>query len=433
MPPNQTLRLTPLGTLRALLALRVVAVLAQLAVLALAVERFHFPLPLPPMLAGVAVLALLAVGLGWRLRRPWPVTELEVWLHLLLDVALLAWLLYWAGGSSNPFASAFLVPIALAAAALRPGYSLGLTAVCLTLYTLLLRFHLPLPRVHHGPGSEFALHVLGMWLNFLLSAGLICGLVMVLALSLRRRDTLIARAREDALRGEHILAVGTLAAGAAHELSTPLATIDLLAAELAEAVADRPEVAADLALLRQQVGQCKASLSTLLAAAGQTRLDQARPVDASAWLAEILEPWQLLRPEIRLSRDLERSAGARLRPDSGLAQALIALLNNAADASRARGRAEVEAAAAVDDGRLRLELRDYGPGIAPEALARAGRAVFTSKTGGHGLGLLLSNASVERLGGQLSLHPAAGGGTRTRLLLPLAEELRDEAATADRG
>lgn len=371
------------------------------------------------MLPAVAVLAAMCGLTAWRIGRQWPVTELEVWLHLLIDVAVLTWLLYLAGGSSNPFVSAYLVPIALAAVVLRPVPAVSITALCLAAYTVLLKFHVPLPQVHHGARSDFALHDIGMWVNFVLSAGMITAVVIALASSIRRRDRLIAHAREDALRNEHIVALGTLAAGAAHELSTPLSTVGMLADELSEALTDRPELQADLALLKQQLTQCKTSLSTLLARAGHGRGESASRIEVDTFLEQIIDRWRLLRPEVTLEVHLAAMTGTSFSADPALGQSLINLLNNAADATLAAGRQTIALAADVQDGQLRLEIRDQGEGIDQSLLAKAGRAIFSTKPDGSGLGLLLSNATLERLGGQLSLHPAPTGGTTTRIIIPM--------------
>src|SRR5699024_12004468 len=105
--------------------------------------------------------------------------------------------------------------------------------VCSSDLTFLLWFHVPLPPLEHYLMSDFDLHVIGMWVNFVLSAALLAGLFALLADNIRRRDAMITQAREDRLRNEHVVALGALAASAAHELSTPLSTVDLLADELA--------------------------------------------------------------------------------------------------------------------------------------------------------------------------------------------------------
>jgi two-component system sensor histidine kinase RegB len=433
MLPSFGLRLTPRRTLAVVQALRAIALVSQLTVLGLAISVFAIALPASKLLSGIGLLFLLWLTTVARLRRQWPVTELEVAFHLSLDIGVLTWLLYLSGGSANPFVSAYLVPIALTAIALRPRYGVVIALLCSSAYTALLKFHLPLSLGHQGPVSGFDLHVLGMWVNFILSACLIAGLLWVLAEGIRRRDRLINQAREDVLRNEHVVALGTLAAGAAHELSTPLSTVALLAEELSLELTDRPQAQADLALLKQQIQQCKASLSTLLASAGHGRLENAAAVSIDGLLGEILDRWRLLRPELKLSVALTGEDSASLLPDEGLAQALINLLNNAADASLANGRPKVSLRAQVSGGRLLIEIEDEGTGIDEATRALAGRAVFSTKPGGSGLGLLISNTTLSRWGGSLSLHNRPSGGTVSRIVLPLSRLSRSahETTAAD--
>lgn len=416
MLPAFNLRLTPRHTLTTVLGLRAVAIVSQLAVLALAVRVLHLNLPLGALLGGIAFLSLAECATLWRLRRGWPVTELEIALQLLVDVAVLSWLLYFAGGSSNPFAPAYLVPVALAAIALRPALSIVIVGASIAAYTLLFRFHVPLPSSHH---EGFALHVFGMWVNFVLSALLIAGILWLLAENLRRRDRLIAEAREKALRNEHVVALGALAASAAHELSTPLSTAALLADEIAMELDDTARVRSDLALLKEQIRQCKASLSTLLAGAGRARMESSARVAVDAFLADTSERWRLLRPDVTLATEFVVN-DLQLLPEQGLSQALINLLNNAADASAAAGKPRIALHARIESEHLIIEILDEGRGIDAAARELAGRAVMNSTSGGAGLGLLLSNATLARWDGELALHPRAEGGTLTRIRLPLA-------------
>ncbi|MEP5287187.1 MAG: ATP-binding protein [Alloalcanivorax venustensis] len=415
MLPSFNLRLTPQRTLKLVQWLRGSALLAQFAVLLLAVFAFNISLSIEPLLWAWGLLAAAWVLSAWRLRQGWAVTELEVGGQLLIDIAELTWVLYFAGGSSNPFVSAYLVPIALVAVALRPRYGFFITAICISAYTLLLEFYLPLP---HAP-QEFALHVFGMWVSFILSACLIAGLVWGMAESIRRRDQLIGEAREATLRNEHVVALGALAAGAAHELSTPLSTVGLVADELAVELKDNARVKDDLLLLKHQIDQCRTSLSTLLASADHFRVEKGSAMTVDVFLKQTLDRWQLLRPEVNLTVSLTGDESAKLLSEPGLSQTLINLLNNAADASIAAGRSRVALQSWVDEAELVIEIEDEGTGLDEPARAMAGHAVFSTKPGGAGWGLILSNTTLSRWNGTLSLHNRFQGGTLSRVTIPL--------------
>lgn len=410
------LRLTPKHTLHAVLLLRGLAVIAQLAVLLVVVAGLNMPVPIKPLLGGVAFLAITAFALAWRLRRSWLVTELEVSLHLCVDVLVLTWLLYHAGGSSNAFVSAFLVPIALATTSLRLTYGLLVILLSVLCYSVLLRFYLPLPRVTHPLMSDFDLHVVGMWVSFMLSAAFMASLFAILAENLRRRDAMITQARETMLRNEHVVALGAMAAGAAHELSTPLSTVALLADELAEGVKGNAQLEEDAALLKQQIEQCKQSLSDLLRTAKHPRMEDAA-TNVQQLLEEVVQRWQLMRPEITLHTQLA-PLDIQISAPLGLAQALLNILNNAADASVAAGRTQVSLLSYETQQHLCIDVIDQGAGFDANAELLAGRVAYTTKPEGSGLGLLLTHTTVHRWGGQISLHRTQQGGTLTRLTLP---------------
>lgn len=419
LPKN--MQLTPQNTLTLLFWLRWGAVALQALVFGVALQVFHIALPVWPLAATIAALALWNLGVRWRLTQPWAVTEPELFGHLLIDVAALTVILFWAGGSTNPFISFYLVPIAVSAVALHRRYLSAMTAICILLYTALLVFYVPIPHTdRHGMG-EFQLHVLGMWVNFLFSAIFIAFCTTTLVVGIRQRDELIRRHREEALRNEHIVALGTLATGTAHELGTPLATITLLADELHDSLANQPPLQTDLDLIKQQVMLCKASLSHLLKQTDQAKLEAIEPVSAHTFIKQVANRLRLMRPEIRLAlelNDCDQTSATLAEPTLG--QALLNLLNNAADASREAGSDHVRLHARCSDNVLNIDILDEGSGLSAEDQARAGHAIFTTKQDGFGLGLVLSEASMSRLGGRVSLHRRQEGGTQTMITLPLS-------------
>lgn len=416
--------------LKRLFALRNIEIAGQLFAVLGARYGFDTHLPLAPMLAITGLLAAANAATWWRLRKPWPVADAEFFGQLLADVLALTALLFFSGGSTNPFVSLYLLPLTIAAAVLPARYTWATAVLTVACYTLLLFVYIPLPppgevcsteatgHMHLGGEDDFGRHVLGMWFNFVLSAGLISFFVVKMAGSLRERDRQLATAREQSLRDERIVALGTLAAGAAHELGTPLSTMAVVAGELQREHAANAALADDLGLLRAQVDRCKRILSNMLAAAGQARVEHAGSRPADAFLAALLDAWQLMRPEVKVSADWQSPQPApEIVADETLAQAVMNLLNNAADVSPQA----VEIAAHWDDKALTLEIRDRGPGLTPEVAARAGEAFFTTKGGeGFGLGLFLTNATIERFGGKVRMFNREGGGACVQVILPLA-------------
>ncbi len=434
-----------------IVALRRVEIVTQALVLAVAVVGLKIPLAVAPMAAVIALLAAVNLVTQWRLERGGPAGPGEIFTQLAVDAAILTLLLYFAGGSANPFVSLFLLSPTLAAAMLPARHAWAMAGLTLAAYTFLMFWNLPLPPPqghlaqldallaratgtapeHAGHMSGFALHVLGMWLNFVISAGIVVFFLTRMAAALRHRDRELAAAREAALRHEQILALGTLAAGAAHKLGTPLGTMAVVIRELELTHAGDGALKDDLGLLRQQVEQCKQTLSQMLASAGQARDEsrQAQPLDR--WLAELIDAWQVIRPRARLRLAFGGAGPAPLvAAERTLAQALVNLLDNAADASGAQSE-PLQIAAAWDAQHCRIEILDRGPGLDDAALRGLGQAFRSSKggaetdagstVGGLGIGFFLTRATVERFGGQVDLFNREDGpGACTRVTLPLA-------------
>jgi two-component system sensor histidine kinase RegB len=403
-----------------MLVLRSLMIGALLLAGGLAILWLKLPLPLPPLLAVVGLLTLVNLGTWWRLRQPWPVADGEFFAQLLVDVFAVTVLLYYAGGSTNPLVSFYLVPLVIAAITLPALYTWSMAVLTAACYTLLMFNYYPLMPSDGNFNTAVYLHLTGMWLTFVLSAFLIAFFVVRMANAVKERDHALAAAREETLRNERIVALGTLAAGAAHELGTPLATMAVVTTELQQDYAGEPALVEDLRLLRQQVDNCKQILSNMLAAAGQGRAEDAAAQPLDIYFADLLEKWQLVRPGVAVKAEWQGNLPApRIIADQTLTQALINLLNNAADASPR----SVEILGRWQNNELLLEILDLGPGLAPEVLQRAGQPFFTTKGHGFGIGLFLANATVERFGGKVVLLNREGGGAVTRVSLPLTKLL----------
>ncbi|HLP97685.1 MAG TPA: ATP-binding protein [Sideroxyarcus sp.] len=425
--------------LRRLFLLRCAAILAQLATLALVHRFLSADFAWTPMLGAVGLLIVVNALTWWRLSLDFPVGNLELFLQLSIDALVLTVLLYYSGGSTNPFVSLYLLPLVIAAATLPRRHTWGMAALTLTCYSLLMVWYVPLPNAnaqhthatvqpmdhthHHtevAPLAEaaaspledaFNTHVLGMWLGFVISAVVVAYFVVEMARAVRSRDAQLTRVREETLRNERIVALGTQAAGAAHELGTPLATMSVVIGEMLHDCA-APEQQDNLHILDEQVRNCKRILDGLLTHSQENSSE----VALDEFIHNLLDEWQLLRPTVHYRF---HAAGGqpspRLRAEPSLRAALLNLLNNAADASPI----EMEILLRWDEENIVLEIRDHGPGLTPEAAARAGSAFFTTKQEGRGLGLFLANATLERLGGSVRLSNREGGGATTEVILPL--------------
>lgn len=374
------------------------------------------------ILAWLPVLVLLALSLsmcvltGLRLRGSWPVTELEFALHLAMDVFIHSCLLYYVGGSTNPFVAYYLVPLTIAAATLPWLYSIVLSGLALSGYTALLIWYRPLHlQGEHVDELLINLHLFGMWLNFVLSAAFITFFVSKMSQAVREQDQLRAARREDSMRDQQLLAVATQAAGAAHELSTPLSTMSVLLTELRHAHRDETELQDDLTLLQEQVKLCKGTLQQLVRAAEADRRQTIEKQSVEGWLEDSLSRWHLMRPEATFDYQLMTEGVApMLLPPVDLTQALLNLLNNAADACPD----SLVIQLGWDSQWIIITIRDYGAGVPLAIAEQLGKPFITTKGKGFGLGLFLSQISVIRVGGTVKLYNQEGGGTLTELRLP---------------
>ena len=398
--------------------IRILVLAAQAGSVGIAYRADLLPLPWMQLSVTLAISAVFCLLTALRLRGPWPVTELEYAGQLAGDLIIHSVLLYYSGGSTNPFVSYYLVPLTIAAATLPWFYSVLLSGLALAGYTALLGWYHPL-EMHTRPRETLLIY--GMWLSFAMAAAIITFFAAKMAEELRRQEQLRAQRREEDMRDQQLLAVATQAAGAAHELGTPLATMSVLLKELRQEHRDTPALQDDLALLQEQVKLCKDTLQQLVRAAEADRRQAVEEQTAVEWLEITLNRWHLMRPEATYRYQcLGRGTPPRLMPPADLTQALLNLLNNAADACPD----ELDIRLDWDPQWLVLSILDHGAGVPLAIAEQLGRPFFTTKGKGFGLGLFLSQASVTRAGGTVKLYNHEDGGTLTELRLPRAYGVR---------
>ena len=385
--------------LRVLWRLRWLAIAGQAATILFVSAALGLPLQLGPLWVGVAALTAFNVLVGWQVLRSARGSHGMAFAHLMTDVVVLAWMVAWSGGVTNPFGMLFLVIIALAAVGLPERWALSTAVACVIGYGAAAALGQPIPIV----GEAYALHLWGMAGSFLITGGVVLFFVTRVAEDLRRGERELSSLRERFARNEGIVALATHAASMAHELNTPLATMTLLTDELVEQ-APNPAMTEDLTMLRQLLGLCRERVRALA-------------VPSSVDLERVVSQWRLVRPTISLHR--EGRVPDLLRVDPAIGHLLQALLNNAADAGEELGAHRVDLKLSYADGVLQGEVRDYGRGFNPDQPLLPVSLFRSSKREGLGVGLVLSHATVEQLGGELTMTSAEGGGTLMRFALPL--------------
>jgi two-component system sensor histidine kinase RegB len=395
-----------------LIRLRWGAVAGQLGTILVA-QALWGGLPVAWLLVPVAALAASnALVAAFRKRLGTP--RLLCGAALTLDTLLITILLALSGGAYNPFSVLYLVHIALAATVLGSRWTWFLAALSIACYGLLFLAPQSDPHVGHRAADELGVHLQGMWVAFVVAALLTAYFVVRLSSDLERREVAMALMRERAARQERLAAVTTLAAGAAHELGTPLATIAVASRELERQIRELPEpqsraLAEDAALIRSELERCRAILDRLATDSGSRPGEAPQAADAPGLVAEIVAGLPAAE-RARLRVEEARPGSGPSVPRGALVQVALSLLQNAFEAGKGPVRLAVEASPS----RLVLLVEDEGCGMPPEVLARAGEPYFSTKTpgAGLGLGLFIARSLSEQMGGRLRLESGPGRGTR---------------------
>jgi two-component system, sensor histidine kinase RegB len=413
---------------RRLIWIRMIAVPGSALCLLLARQVYQLPIPALQLVMIVIGLVAFNFWVWLRHKEARPVSDREFFIQLLVDLVALTSILYYAGGASNPFVYLLVLPMIISAAALPQTYTWIIAGLSAASYTLLMLWRVEVPEfINMHSKSAMDLHAAGMWLGFVVLSVLIATFVAAMAQTVRERDRYLARLRETALRDERVMAVATLAAGAAHELSTPLATMAVVTGEIAREypAATHPALNRDLGILRDQIARCKEALSVISASAGAARADSAERLALDRFVSHTTEEVSRLRPGSNVRVEPPGSAGPPplLVVERTIRQALLNILHNAVDVSPR----DVRVAYSWDAATLDITVIDRGGGLRsgqPGSLERLG---MSSKEGGLGLGLFLSHAAMTQAGGSLEAANNDEGGTTVRMRLPLVR-LTEHAA-----
>jgi two-component system sensor histidine kinase RegB len=407
------------------------------------ISIYGLEINLPQEQLWLAIISICSINLyTWmRLKTSEPVSELEIFFQITLDVLALTSLLYLTGGASNPIIWVFLLPVILTAIMLPQTYVWNMVILTCCMYTVLIGYNTPLPAIEpHIPDPDlvsiemqhylhdmedeqyFNLHIFGMWFGFIISAGLVAFFVVELSKTLKERERNLAEARENALRDERVISLGTLAASAAHDMGTPLGTMAILTHEME---IDYPEqdhydLNKKIKILSQQILRCKDTLSVLSASAGEMRAESGKSMTLIEYFDEVLNLWRAHNSSTKLNLYINPTAvdfNANIVADRTLTLSIINILNNAAQVSSTEK--GIDFNADWDDHFLHLKIRDFGPGFPAEIINLAGKQPVVSNKQGLGVGLFLTYTTINRLGGKIKFTNVETGGACVELMLPL--------------
>jgi two-component system sensor histidine kinase RegB len=395
-----------------LTALRL-AIVCLLLLLLIYINTYHSKVTLAAWIAVSCYLPLLAFGLYHSRNGMQPI---HLVMHLLFECQVLTIFLFFTGGASNPLISYLLILIVFAAYNLSRLWVWLVALTCILDYSILTQFYQPLSlniSSHHlanqtDQQSFLDWHLAGMWLTFLVSTIILTLLVPALMQSTIRKRQQLAELREKQLKNEQLIGIATLAAGTAHEMGTPLMMMEMI---LNNCIEDQTALnQKDTELLHQQVMICRQALQRL-ALAGRNIHNEAVPVNAHQWLTALLHRWRLSQPNaLWLNCGLEQYADLPKSPL--LDQALLNLLDNAAQA----GSETIELSSEVIDKHWLLTI--HQPDTQAAKHLQQHHLFSSNKKHGIGLGLYLSNASIEQFDGQVHLSANQDGSTSCIIRLP---------------
>ena len=409
-----------------IIRLRYAMALGQMATAILTDRLLGIELPLgwmaiPPLLVALSNLWLAKrAATGDRPEQPTESTLIG-WIFVL-DTLCLTAVLMLSGGPNNPFTLLYLVHITLAAAILtrRQTWCLGLLA-CLC-FALLFWKYRPIPQLEmHRPGGSVNLHLIGMWVGFAIASLLVAFFSGKISELLREREESLLHMQEELAKKDRLAALVTLAAGAAHELSTPLATIAVVAKELeryATEIVRNTAIAEDSRLVRTEVDRCREILTRMSTDGAEPAGEALEDVAVQSIVDAVRRAVSALG-ELRVTIARGDAETVMRLPRHAVEQALIALVKNAFEASPGMRPVELTVTGAVAS--VRFAVQDHGCGMTPDALRHAGEPFFTTKEPGKGMGLgiFLVRTLADRLSGRLILESSIGKGTSAALELPL--------------
>lgn len=398
-----------------LMRLRWLAVVGQLAATIVA-HLLWLNAPFGPVMVVVAITIISNIAL-WRWSRSHPIPTWLIAVVLMLDMTLLTILLINTGGPSNPFSTLYLIHVAMAVTTLGAGWTWLIVAAAGIGYATL--FVIPPVKLSDQGLTPFV-QTIGLWANLVLISVLVAYFVGRVNRSLRQREREVTDLRERNARHEKLSTLTTLAAGAAHELGTPLATIALVAKELELAIAKlpaSPELIEDAQLIRQECNRCRFILDRMRVEVATDSSDVATPL--TQLLAKLSEH---LREDEKARLTISGQAGDCLisAPCPAIEQSLTVMIRNAIDASEPS--APIQLSIRRSQNLIAFDVIDQGHGMTSEVLKRAGDPFFTTKDPGRGmgLGLFLVRLVAENFRGRFYMQSQEGKGTTSTLELPMA-------------
>lgn len=383
----------------------------QLLVVLFAEFWFEYSLPYFMLKSIIAVELLINIALFYLYRGNRNASSGEYLFQVLLDIVFLTLLLYFANGATNPFVSLLLIPVAIAAVTLSKPLLLLVSFTALAAYSALL-FSLDPHQLHMVDMQQ---HFIGMWLNFVLSALVVVLVVASLARTMRQQERFVSQLREEQLRQEQLVALGTTAAQFAHQMATPLATANLLTEEL-----ELEHSSPLLTQLNEQLGLCSKRLQDFRVMSEELKQNSKVHIPLNKLFSQLQQEIQLNFADVEVDYQLNTSENLAVYTDSTLFPALLNLVQNALQASKKNNSLNIAISSQIESQQLRITIRDFGKGLSEQSLLELGSSIVKSELG-FGMGVLLSHATLERLGAQFRLYNHSAAGAVAEVIMNVVE------------
>lgn len=425
--PKQSHRLR----LNTLIRLRWLAIVGQSVTVILVAYWMNFPLPVSLCFALIALSAWLNLFLAFRYPAAHRLAPLAALGILLFDSLQLAGLLYMTGGLTNPFSVLLTVPVVISATSLPIKMTAVLGVFVMTAASILVFVHLPLPWVEGKILEIPTLYVAGLWMAVFSCITFTAIYAFRVAEEARQLANALTATELVLQREQHLSALDGLAAAAAHELGTPLATITLVAKEMERALGNDERFKDDVTLLRSQGERCREILKRLTSLSTEGDSHLAR-LTLALLIEEVTAPHRDFGIRIRLAPSQGNEPEPVGRRNPGVIYGLGNLIENAVDFAKQ----EVTVSWRWDDKIVAITVLDDGPGFPPAIIDRIGepyvstrQGVADSASGGLGLGLFIAKTLLERSGAELFFRNASGRGegALVEIIWPRADFLRSGA------
>lgn len=342
-------------------------------------------------------------------------TNLALALQILADITFLSLMLLYSGGATNAFVSLLLLPLIIAAVCLPLRWLALCSFTAVGFYTLLV-FNMPKHEMHHMDMQE---HFLGMWLNFVLSALVVTTTISALVKANTNKERQMAIQREETLRSEQLMALGTAAAQVTHHLATPIANLQMIYEDLEEEIGGNNSLVKEMAA---PLLQCTQQLAYFRDYASQIKANKIAPIFINNLLNEFYDACLLHFPEQQIELNNQTRPESKINADSLLLSALINVVQNAVDANNQAAKQTIQINVFEKSDLLNIEITDQGNGFDLDLLDSLGHETIKSQKG-MGIALFLSNTTVNKLGGELIIennqHAAENHGAKVTVRLPL--------------